>query len=211
MYNDVTGIVLAGGKSSRMGVNKSLLKVGNQTTIERTLSLMKKLFKNVILISNNINEYESLNINVYEDVYPGLGPLSGIHSGLIHSSTRKNFIISCDLPFMNEEMIKCLIDYKTSRLITVAEADGYIQQLCGVYTWDVTSTADKLLKEHYFYKEKHDLPKQNRCKVLTLMETVGSEIINAEELPFYNPYLFFNMNRKEDYKLVLERYNLSLK
>ena len=76
MYKDVTGIILSGGKSSRMGVNKSLLKIGELTIIERVRDLMKSLFNEVILITNDPADYKFLNIPIYEDVFTRKGPLA---------------------------------------------------------------------------------------------------------------------------------------
>lgn len=85
MYKDITGIILAGGKSKRMGLNKSFLKVGEVTMIERTTELMKSLFERVILITNTPDEYKFLGIEMFEDIYKNVGPLAGIHSGLSHA------------------------------------------------------------------------------------------------------------------------------
>ena len=80
MYNDITGIILSGGKSSRMGKNKSLLKIGDKTIIERMCDLMKSLFTEIILITNTPDDYSFLDLTVYKDVYKHKGPLAGIHS-----------------------------------------------------------------------------------------------------------------------------------
>ena len=85
MYKDITGIILSGGKSTRMGSNKSLLKVGNMTVIERVRNLLQGIFKNVILITNDPEDYKFLGLPMFEDVYRHKGPLAGIHSGLVHS------------------------------------------------------------------------------------------------------------------------------
>ncbi len=91
MYNDITGIILAGGKSKRMGINKALLKIGDKTIIERTAGLMQGLFNRVLLITNSPNEYMFLGLEIYEDIYKNIGPLAGIHSGLVYSNYRKKF------------------------------------------------------------------------------------------------------------------------
>jgi len=69
MYKDVTGIILSGGKSSRMRENKSLLKIGERTIIERVWDLMKSLFNEVILITNVAADYKFLNIPIFEDIF----------------------------------------------------------------------------------------------------------------------------------------------
>jgi len=207
MYKDVTGIILSGGKSSRMGRNKSLLRIGDTTIIERVTDLMQMLFHKVILITNDPDAYKFLNIPIFEDLFKHKGPLAGIHSGLTHSSTENNFIISCDIPFITPEMIKYIIDFKTEKLITIANADGYIQQLAGKYSKDCLNTAEEILKEYINLENRNHDQGKRRCNVLKLIDKVGAEIISAESLPFYKKELFFNMNKIEDYNLLLKKLN----
>ena len=91
MYKDITGIILSGGKSSRMGLNKSLIELSGKTFIQRTKDLMSGLFENVILITNEPDLYDFLDIESYVDIFKVFGPLGGIHSGLINSKTDENF------------------------------------------------------------------------------------------------------------------------
>jgi len=209
MYKDVTGIILSGGKSSRMGRNKSLLKIGDLTIIERVCDLMKSLFNKVILITNDPADYKFLNISIFEDLFKHKGPLAGIHSGLTHSSSEKNFIISCDLPLMTKEIINYLIESETNKLITVAKADGFIQQLAGKYSKECLSPAEKILKEVVNSENRDVIQKKRKCNVLSLIDVVGAEIISAEDLPFYNEDLYFNVNRTEDYNLLLKKLNFA--
>jgi len=209
MYKDITGIILSGGKSSRMGVNKSLLKIGEITIIEKVRDLMQSLFKEVILITNHLADYKFLNIPLFEDLFKHKGPLAGIHSGLINSSTEQNFIISCDLPFITKEMIKYIVDYKTKKLITIAKADGYIQQLAGKYSKECAYEAEKILNEQLSEEIETSKQKNMNISVLKLIERVGAEIISAESLTFYKEEIFFNMNDVEDYKLLLKKLNFT--
>jgi len=208
MYDDITAIILSGGKSLRMGTNKSLLKIGDKTIIERLRDLLQSMFKDVILITNDPDDYKFLGLPIYEDIFRHRGPLAGIHSGLKHSKTNINFIISCDLPFMKKEMINYLIEYKTDKLITVAKADGFIQQLAGKYSKECLSPSEEILKEGVNNENRDDVQKKRKCNVLNLIDTVGAEIIPAESLPFYKEELYFNMNRTEDYNLLLEKLRL---
>ena len=205
MYDDITAIILAGGKSTRMGTNKSLLKIDDKTIIEKLCDLLQSMFKEVILITNEPDEYTFLRLPIFEDIFRYRGPLAGIHSGLKHSKTNLNFIISCDLPFMTKEMINYLIEYKTDKLITVAKADGFIQQLAGKYSRECLAPSEKILKEATMNENRDNVQYKRKCNVLSLIDLVGAEIISAESLPFYNKDLYFNMNRTEDYKLLLEK------
>ncbi len=208
MYDDITAVILSGGKSSRMGTNKSFLKIGDKTIIERLRDLLQSMFKDVILITNDPDDYKFLGLPIYEDIFRHRGPLAGIHSGLKHSKTNLNFIISCDLPLMTVEMINYLIDYKTDKLITVAKADGFIQQLAGKYSKECLSPAEKILNEVVNNENRDVVQKKRKCNVLSLMDLVGAEIISVESLPFYNEDLYFNMNHTEDYKLLLNKLRL---
>ena len=208
MYDDITAIILSGGKSSRMGTNKSLLRIRDKTVIERMHDLLQSIFKDVILITNEPDDYNFLDIPIYEDFFRHRGPLAGIHSGLKHSKTNINFIISCDLPLMTKEMINYLIEYKTNKLITVAKADGFIQQLAGKYSKECLSPSEKILKEGIENENRDAVQKKRKCNVLSLIDLVGAEIISAESLPFYNEDLYFNMNKTEDYELLLRKLQL---
>lgn len=190
MYSDITGVILAGGKSSRMGTNKSFLKIGNQTIIERIADLMKSVFSEVILITNTPEEYPFLNLPTFEDIYKWKGPLAGIHSALVHSKTEKIFVLSCDVPLMSKEMIEYIVEYNSDKPIIFCEAAGYHQPLVGVYSKVIlcevenfistTEVSDKSF--HHFLK------------------SVEAEIIHPEKLSFYKDELFFNVNRPEDFE-----------
>ena len=204
MYSDITGIILAGGKSSRMGVNKSFLKLGNETIIERTSNLMKTLFKDVIIVTNSPEEYAFLQIPLYTDVYRGKGPLGGIHSGLIYSKTETNFIISCDMPLVTKNLIKFIINFNTDKLITITKADGFIQQLCGIYSKKVLPEIIKILRED----DKRDYSNKEEkcgCKVLQLVKSLNAEIIDiVSEYNEYKEGMFYNMNKPAEYEFLKE-------
>ncbi len=145
MYSDITGVILAGGKSSRMGTNKSFLKIGNQTIIERIVELMKSIFSEVIIITNSPDEYRFLNLPLFEDIYKWKGPLAGIHSALVHSATEKLFVLSCDVPLMSREMIEYIVNYKSEKPIVFCEAAGYHQPLVGVYSKVILDEVEKFI------------------------------------------------------------------
>jgi len=106
---------------------------------------------------------------------------------------------------MTKEMINYLIEYKTNKLITVAKADGFIQQLAGKYSKVCLSPSEKILKEVVNNENRDAVQKKRKCNVLRLIDLVGAEIIPAESLPFYNEDLYFNMNKTEDYELLLQK------
>ena len=207
MNKNYTAIILSGGKSSRMGTNKSHLKINGKSLIERTVELCRSMFDENIIITNEIEEYESLKVKCYNDIYPNFGPLSGIHSGLVNSKTKNNFIISCDMPFVNEEVIDFLIKYTESsnKQIVLPKVKNDIYTMCGIYEKSCLPEAEKLLKKAI---EENSKTKKVRVKLFDLINTVDSDIFDVEELSFYNKDLFFNMNSLEDYKYAKEKLSM---
>lgn len=201
MYNNITGIILSGGTSSRMGENKALLPLGKKRVIEHVIDLMTSIFANVILITNTPEEYKFLDLPMYEDVFKVGGPLAGIHSGLENSKTEKNFILSCDMPLMESDIIKSIIEFNTDEPVTVCKSEGFIQHLAGSYSKSISQTAGRLLQqEEDIIKLKNG---KHRANVYALLNEVGYKTIEAEELSGYHPKVFFNMNNKEDYQNML--------
>lgn len=199
MYSDITGIILSGGKSSRMGENKSFLKIQNETIIERIVKLMKSIFDEVMIVTNSPDEYKFLGLPLYKDIYKNKGPLSGIHSGLTHSKSEKNFVISCDVPLMTKEMIEYIVEYKSDKPIKFCNAAGYHQPLAGVYSKSLIVEIEKLISVG-------DVPDKSFHHFLKMVE---AETICPESLPFYKHEIFFNVNNPKDYeeivKIFLER------
>lgn len=195
---NITGIILAGGKSTRMGENKALLKFNGLTIIERVTNVIKSIFPKVIMITNTPEEYDFLNVTMHKDIYEYRGPLAGIQSGLTYTTSEKNFIISCDVPLLEESMIKYLINFRTEKPVAVFRADGFIHRLVGLYSKSLLPTINKLFdqKENSFNDGKQ---LKSKTSVLSLFEKVEVEIINAEELNIYKQHMFLNMNRPEDY------------
>ncbi|MEI7817936.1 MAG: formate dehydrogenase accessory sulfurtransferase FdhD, partial [Desulfuromonadales bacterium] len=92
----VTGIILAGGASSRMGSNKALLEVDGTPIITRTYKILSSLFHEVIVVTNSPQDYDFLPCRKVPDIYPGYGSIAGLHSALTHSNTAHSFVTACD-------------------------------------------------------------------------------------------------------------------
>jgi molybdopterin-guanine dinucleotide biosynthesis protein A len=199
MRNDITGIILCGGKSSRMQTNKALLKLGNKTVIEIVAAKLKSIFDDVLISANDSKEYDFLKLSVVNDVFISKGPLSGIHSALKYSSTEKNFIISCDLPLISLELIKYLINFNSDKSILLPKSNRRIQQLCGIYS---KSVIDEI--ENIFKLSEED--KNIKGSVYELLERASIEFIDVDVLNFYDKNIFLNMNSLEDYKSIKNIY-----
>lgn len=99
---DITGIFLAGGKSSRMGTDKGFLKLNDKTFIEYSLAAMKPLVSQIMIVSNN-TDYDKFNLKRVEDFINDAGPLAGLYSGLKAAKTEFNLVLSCDVPLVSKK------------------------------------------------------------------------------------------------------------
>ena len=198
---NITAFILAGGLSSRMGTNKALLQIGGKTLIQIFVDLLDSLFMEVVISSNEPQLFQFINKKLIKDLTPGRGPLGGIHSTLQSTKNEKNFLISCDMPFINKEIINYKCDYKSDKMIILPKADGRIQPLCGIYSKKALPEVESLLKE------SNQKDSSLKGSIYELLNRVDTEIIDVTSMNFYHPDLFFNINTPDDFlyaKKILE-------
>ena len=106
---DITGIILAGGKSSRMGSDKGFLKLNGYTFMSHIIKAIKPIVNTIIIVSNN-SDYDEFGHKRVEDIIEDTGPLAGLYSGLYHSETENNLVLSCDVPLINSAVLIKLIE-----------------------------------------------------------------------------------------------------
>lgn len=128
----VTGVVLAGGKNSRMGADKGLLIVNGKRIVERAIEAMKAAVDEIIIISNG-NNYDYLGYKVYNDIVKNCGPMGGIFTALTYSKTDKNFVVSCDMPFINKELVGFIVENSDGCEIAIPQHGEKLEPLCAVY------------------------------------------------------------------------------
>lgn len=112
VHDEITGIILAGGKSRRMGRDKALLKVNGVRMIERVANVLRENFSRLLLIGDRHERFSDLDLPVLPDIYPG-SSLGGLYTGLYHAATEYVFAVSCDLPFPNADVIRHLCSLRS--------------------------------------------------------------------------------------------------
>lgn len=180
---DLTAIILAGGKSSRMGEDKGLMLFEAKPMIQHIINLVKPLVKHIIIISNN-NSYQQFGYPVFEDIIKDKGPLAGILTGLQQSTTAKNLILSCDVPFVNEALLELLLTQADDVDVVIPEKENRTHQLIGVY--DKSCIA--IIKEELA---------NDRLKLKLAINKLNHRIIDANGI---DARVFHNINTKEDAK-----------
>jgi molybdopterin-guanine dinucleotide biosynthesis protein A len=165
---------------------------------------MKSVFCEVIIITNEPELYEFLGAKTYKDIYTNVGPIAGIHTGLTHSKTEKNFVISCDMPLINANIIKSIIEYPGNTQVKVPFADGFLQQLCGLYSKTLLNLIDSVINTE-LEETRDKLQEKRKCKVHQLINKAESIIIrDVENHSGYNENVFLNMNYPEEYNKIVQ-------
>ena len=144
---DITGIILAGGKSSRMGRDKGFLTLNNTPFVQYSIDALKPLVSEILIVSDN-PDYDVFGLKRINDIKKNAGPVAGICSGLEASSTDYNVILSCDIPLITSEIVKKLIASidAISEVIQV-ESHGKSMPLIALYKRQVKDKFNRLLQE----------------------------------------------------------------
>jgi molybdenum cofactor guanylyltransferase len=192
-YTEITGFILAGGASKRMGRSKAHLLIGHETMIERQIHLLRCLCRSVAVLGPP-EEFRSIAVPVFADRLPGRGPLGGLYTGLLYTRTDYNLFLSCDLPFMGVRFLRYLCGraLESGADATVPESREHrFHPLCAVYRrralWAIRASllAGQNKASSFFCRV--------RRQVLTTREIARAGI---------GLRVFGNMNTPEDYEAV---------
>lgn len=169
---NITGIILAGGKSSRMGTDKGFLKLNGKLFIEHSIAAMKPLVSQIMIVSNN-PEYDAFKLKRVEDIIKNSGPLAGIYSGLHHSETEYNLVLSCDIPLIKTSVLEKLIEAndEVSGIIQIVSNNRQMP-LIALYKKTCEATFYKLLQND----ERRLHVAINQCKVKNVILNSEFEI-----------------------------------
>ncbi|MCF8227501.1 MAG: molybdenum cofactor guanylyltransferase [Bacteroidales bacterium] len=191
--NQITGIILAGGQSRRMGMEKGLVELNGKPLIEYAIDVMKKV-AGKILISSNGKAYDKYALEVVQDIIPDSGPMGGIYSCLYHSSADYNLVLSCDTPFVGPDLYDYLVQKAVGKDCVVPWHGGeHYEPLCALYQKKLTKVFLEFIR-------------QGNYKIPDLLNAVKlCRIPINKNLSFYDEDLFFNINSREDlYKAGLK-------
>lgn len=186
-----TAIILAGGKSSRMGKNKALLPMEGKPNIELIKDHLAPFFSDIIVVTNDFEAYEFLKVPMVKDEYIGKGPLAGIHTGLKNSNTETNFFVACDMPFVSGELAKYLAQLCDHYEGVVPRINGTLHPLFSVFKKSILPKVERCLQE-------------DRLKIRDLLEELQVLYVNEGELEGVMvgniDKIFYNMNYPLDYE-----------
>ncbi len=193
MKKNRTLIILAGGQSRRMGENKAFLKVGSETFIE---SLLKKfeVYGERIIVANDPLLYQFTGVRTVKDIYPDMGPVCGLYTGINESSHEKCVVLTVDTPFISVELMEHLSSMGDEVDAVIPVINGRHHPLCAIYNKSAAKTL------------KNALEKDER-KVRKVLEALTVKNVSEIELNQFGDVekLFQNINTPEEYKEAMKR------
>lgn len=143
----VTGVLLAGGRASRMGGrDKAFAAVGGEPIAARTLRLFRTLFPQVIVATNRPERYRTFDVETVSDVFPGCGPLAGIHAAMRVAAHPHLFVAACDMPGLDPDVIRFLLARIGAADAVVPRWDHDIEPLHAVYAVRLLPLVEEALR-----------------------------------------------------------------
>jgi molybdenum cofactor guanylyltransferase len=184
---NITGVILAGGKNSRMGSDKGMLEVNGIKIVERIIDVMKPQVNELIIISNGKN-YDNLGYLIYSDLIKECGPMGGIYTALKYSKTEKILVISCDMPFVSENVLSRLANEAANAEVVIPQHGIHkVEPLCAVYSKSCFSKFADLIKNG-------ELKLMDTLKYFKVKQIYFPE----DEKP---EHVFLNINTPAEYQL----------
>lgn len=181
-----TAIILSGGKSLRMKEDKAFVKwINGKTLIENQISELN--FFDELIISGPKDKYEFFNVKVIEDENKNIGPLEGLRRGLIFSNSDYNFLISCDIPFINKDLIEYMFSIAQNYDAVVCRNGQYIEPIYSIYSKNIVPVIEKNIFLH-------------KLSFRDLIYSVNTFFISEKLVRQFSADLsvFYNINTKKD-------------
>ena len=189
-------IVLAGGKSTRLGRNKAHENIGNESLICRVIRRLTPLTSEIIVVTaqgrGDLQIPPYLPVRSAVDIYRDCGPLAGIHAGLIQSSSSSSIIVACDMPFLNPTLLHYMTGFAPDYDIVIPRIRGRLEPLHAVYSKSCLPEIEGILKG-------------GAHSVYSLIPRLKVKYVEREEIDYFAPehLSFFNLNTKTDLEKAL--------
>ena len=191
---EISGIILAGGKSQRMGEDKAFIKIAEKPIIETIIDLFQKLFKETLIVTNRMDSYLYLNGAVYEDISPDQGALGGLYTGLVRSNFFHSFAAACDMPFLNRGVISYVCQQADGYDVVVPRTPDGFQPLHALYSKRCLGPIETILMEE-------------KTRIVDLYPLVRVRVVDFREFVSIDPEMqsFVNINTPEELNRLKNR------
>lgn len=190
LISDVTGVLLAGGKSRRMGRDKRFLAVGEETLLVRSLAALRSVFQHVLVVVAQDTAAIQTDAPVFRDLIPECGSLGGLYTGLKQAGTEWVFAAACDMPFLDPATIRHFVGLKHEGDVVMAKLGHGFQPMHALYRRSCLTVMERLIQARDL--KIHRLADHASLKV---------RVVLPEELHRLDPEArsFYNINTPDDY------------
>jgi molybdopterin-guanine dinucleotide biosynthesis protein A len=190
----ISGIVLAGGQSLRLGTDKSFVTVKGKPLIEQIVAKLARLSDDVIIVTNSPERYNHLEARLVGDIYPGKGALGGIYSGLRAAANAYSLVVACDMPFLNLNLLRYMILLAREHDVVIARIGGFPEPLHAVYSKSCLEPIDRLLA-------------RGGLKIIDFFSEVQVRYVEEDEIDIFDPQhlSLFNVNTPSDLEEMKKR------
>jgi len=192
---DTSCVILAGGKSLRLGYDKVLEEINSKSLLERAISRVEPLCKDIIVVTAEKRALPQLSshsrLKIVADIFPGKGSLGGIYTGLVTSDLFYNLVIACDMPFLTQPLLSYMIGVSNGFDFVIPRVKNLFEPLHAVYSQNCIAPLESMLK-------------RDRKVIIELFDFVKVKYVEDEEVGRFDPQhlSFFNINTKEDLELA---------
>ncbi|MGN7762150.1 molybdenum cofactor guanylyltransferase [Paenibacillus sp. 22594] len=196
----ITGVILAGGRSRRMGADKALLMLEGQPLIAYSAARLSSITDHVVIACGEEERgaYRMFHLPLIPDIYPGLGPLAGLHAALQGSHTEWVAVLACDLPFASEGLFLHMLEIAYGggdiQAVVPVTSEGRVQPLLALYNRSILPILEKFLS-------------RRQLRVMEFLDVLDVHYVrdsDYEEGPRTHAFSLMNMNTPEDYAAAVK-------
>jgi molybdopterin-guanine dinucleotide biosynthesis protein A len=189
----VTGIILSGGKSTRMGENKAFIELEGVPIVRRIYTLFKELFQEVIIVTNQQELFKYFDSKIYSDLIPNQGALGGLYTGLFFSTFQYSFCVACDMPFIKKALVQYIINHIEGEDVIVPRTEDGLQPLHAIYSKNCLDPI-KIIME------------QGKYKIIDFYNRVNVKTVEEKDFTLLDPLResFINVNTPEELHSIIK-------
>jgi molybdopterin-guanine dinucleotide biosynthesis protein A len=189
----LTIAILAGGRSERIGIDKALVPLAGVPMIEHVLSKVSGLGDELLISTNNPEQFAYLGIRTIPDLLPQAGSIIGLHSALVAAQNKHVLLLGCDMPFVNRTLLEYLSDLQSEADVIVPFYKGEYEPLHAIYSRNCIGAVENMLEENLY-------------RIINIYDRVSVRTVSEREIDSIDPsgLSFFNVNTPEDFALALE-------
>jgi molybdenum cofactor guanylyltransferase len=193
----ISCLVLAGGKSTRLGRDKIAELLGGKTLLERVLETLETFRSEIIIVTSGNSNLPSLTgypgVKIVSDIYPGKGSLGGIYSGIKASNSHHNLVVAADMPFLNKDLLRYMVEIARGFDLVAFDEEDRPELLHAVYSKNCLAPMETLIR-------------QNSLRIIGILPFIKVRYLSSQEVDRFDPQhlSFFNINTEEDLKKGIE-------